>query len=419
MTAPTIPYGQGTPLSDSPVRDVTFRRPTYTDRDRRQHRYELRDLLADDVSSLPRVRQCGMPVGAADVAIRIGADATGRPVAHYSGLETCGSPWACPVCGSKIRAYRGQEIEVGARHALTHGYTVMLVTLTVRHGVGDLLADVTADSATGRRPTVVRRGTMSLLTDGFRALLSGRVAQAERATLDLAGHIRSVEITHGAHGWHPHLHLLLFSRGVVTSGQAERLRQAWQTRWDRWLTRQGWPATEDRLGVRIDRLRSPAGADDPGRLAEVAAGYVTKWAAEVTRGDLKTGTGRTPLDILAAYGTGGDAAQLALWHEYERATRGRSAIRWSPGLRAELLGDETTLTDDEIAAEDAAGDVLAVVDAGAYRRARWIPGATARLLSAAERGGYREVLLTLHALRLPVDAIRRPPPAQACADPFP
>lgn len=391
----------------------TFTRPSYADRDRRRHRYELRDLLADEVSSLPRVRRCGMPVGPADVAVHLAPDITGRPVGHYSGLETCGSPWSCPVCGSKIRAFRAEEISTGLKHALTLGWTVMLATLTIRHGVGDRLADVLAEPVDGRRPEVVARGTMSLLTGGFRALLSGRAAKDERARLDLAGHIRSVEITYGDHGWHPHLHLLLVARRHVTAAEVERLREAWQTRWDRWLARQGWPATEDRIGVDIQRMHVNA-VDrlDVAHAALVAAAYVTKWAAEVSRGDLKDGRARgsrTPLDILADYGSTGDAADLARWHEYETATKGRSAIRWSPGLRAELLGTEDTPTDAEVAAEQADGDVVAVIDASVYRQARRIPGGTAMLLAAAEHSGYRGLLLELHALRLPTGGLRRPP----------
>ena len=31
-------------------------------------------------------------------------------IAHYAGLTTCGSIWACPVCSAKIRNTRALEI---------------------------------------------------------------------------------------------------------------------------------------------------------------------------------------------------------------------------------------------------------------------------------------------------------------------
>jgi hypothetical protein len=79
--------------------------------------------------------------------------------------------------------------------------------------------------------------------------------------------------------------------------------------------------------------------------ATAAGAYIAKgsdWtpAEEMTRGDLKTGRSgsRTPFQILADYYQAGDTRDRDLWHEYARVTRGLAAVRWSRGLRANMLG---------------------------------------------------------------------------------
>jgi len=44
-----------------------------------------------------------------------------------------------------------------------------------------------------------------------------------------------------------------------------------------------------------------------------------------------------------------------LWREYERATLGRKALTWSPGLRRRLLGTGGQRTDEQIAEEEVGG----------------------------------------------------------------
>jgi hypothetical protein len=66
----------------------------------------------------------------------------------------------------------------------------------------------------------------------------------------------------------------------------------------------------------------------------------------------------------------GDAGAARLWQEYEAATFGRCAIRWSNGLRARLLGSEDSCTDVEAAAAEGEGITLlrAMVGADEWNR---------------------------------------------------
>ena len=114
----------------------------------------------------------------------------------------------------------------------------------------------------------------------------------------------------------------------------------------------------------------------------------------MTRGDLKTGrTGsRTPFQILADYYQTGDTRDRDLWREYGRVTRGLAAVRWSRGLRAVMLGPATEpeRTDEELAAEDVNGNLLAVIQFPVWSRIRTV-GLEHAVLVAAEHGGVAAV----------------------------
>jgi hypothetical protein len=123
----------------------------------------------------------------------------------------------------------------------------------------------------------------------------------------------------------------------------------------------------------------------------------------LARADLKRGRNqsRTPLEVLRDFLTWGDAADLALWHEYEKATEGRSAIRWSKGLRALLLPDAPVeLTNEEIAAEEVGGDVIGHILPRTWYRVCETPGAEAAIRTAIGHGGMEAVIKTLLSYRL-------------------
>lgn len=382
------------PAGETSWREESFTPASASTRanERREARYRLRALLRE-VTGLKRCAGCGMPLGASSVAVKVSADG----VAHFSGLVTCGSVWVCPVCAAKIRAFRASEIARGLAGLIERGGGALFVTLTLPHEAGDALTR-----------------TMDLVSDGFAAVASGRPYRRERDEHGILGHIRAFEVTHGKHGWHPHLHIALALNRPAPPRVAALLTASWQDRWDRWLIGSGWSASVSGVGVRIDVVRRAEDLAD--YLAKVQdgadlTGYQpeTRVGVEMARADLKVArkSSRTPFEILADFGTDGNVTDLDLWHEFERATKGKSAIRWSKGLRALLL-TEDELTDEEVAAADVDGDVVALLDPSLWRRLAQIPGADATLLLAVERGGYRELLVTLVGLHLGVDGVRRP-----------
>lgn len=308
-----------------------------------------------------------MPIGEVVISVNAG-------VAHYSGLTTCGSIWACPVCSAKIRNTRAEEISAGAARWDLAGNSVYMITLTAPHDLGMKLSPL-----------------MGTIADSFRKVISGRSWLALKARVGIVGTVRSVEITHGANGWHPHLHVLVFIEGDPGARGLVDLGQHFRGKWGRAIVAAGYRAPDEQHGVVIDRCTSAAEAG-----AYIAKTQDGKGVGnELARGDLKSGRGehRTPLEILEAFRWTGDAADLGLWRTYEKATKGRQAITWSRGLRQLLAVEERT--DEEVAAEEIGGEVLVMIDRDDWRKVTRVPGLAAHLLDQAERGGSAAVSAAL------------------------
>jgi hypothetical protein len=330
---------------------------------RRHVRYAQRGILWRE-SRLERVRKCGrVPVGTEGNQVAVKRQAG---VCHYSGLASCGSIWACPVCSAKIRNTRASEISEATAAWDRAGHSVYMVTLTAPHDLGDRLAPLLATVA-----------------DGFRAVISGRPWIRLRKQLAIAGTIRSVEVTHGVNGWHPHLHVLLFlDRDPGAEGLAT-LAAHIRGRWGAFIVSQGYRPPDRHHGVVIDRCTSAA----------EAGAYIAKTqdgaspGNELARADLKQGRNghRTPLEILEAFRWTGVLEDLALWHEYEKASKGHQAITWSKGLHQLLAVEDRS--DEEVAAEEVGGEIVALIAAETWREVTRIPGLPAHLLDEAERGG--------------------------------
>lgn len=337
-------------------------------RARRRERYRLRDGLRS-ITSLKRARKCGhvtagRPGGGP--GLRLTADPGGATVAGFSGLVTCGSVWACPVCAAKIATRRADELADVMRYALEQGCKASMVTLTMRHHEGQSL-----------------KGCWDALSSAWGAVTSGKQWVGDSAAFGLRGWVKAVEVTRGRNGWHVHVHALMIWDQPVTLQVAQHVADRMWARWNRALMRRGF-----------DSLRDSGGLDV--RMATLIPGgfglheYFVKMAHEVTSGQAKLakGGGRTPFQILADTLAGLDGTgDVTDWREWERASHGRRQIAWSKGLRewAHLAAEQT---DDEVAAEDIGGDELLFIDGDSWRELRGDPDRVCTLLEAAEDGGY-------------------------------
>jgi len=88
-----------------------------------------------------------------------------------------------------------------------------------------------------------------------------------------------------------------------------------------------------------------------------------------------------------------------LWHEYEKAMRGRSVVRFSQGLRALLLPNEEEKTDEELAAEEVGGLEAVQFRSWFYRRLANM-GLGGAVLDALDRGGFAALVELLTAWHL-------------------
>lgn len=246
-------------------------------------------------------------------------DEAGR--ADFGGLTRCASPWACPCCAPRLASARARVLapQIAARTAV--GWSSWLVTLTLRHGRHDALADL-----------------LGGLRTGWSRLTSGRWWADLRAE-GVPEYVRGLDLTWSdRNGWHPHVHVvLLLPPGHGDGGKAAR---AFAVRWREVLGRVGFQALPGAQDVQECRD------------AEAAARYATAPAAVYESVGIATKTGRpgagaTAFDLLrGAVPVGGapDPACVARWVEYVAATKGRRQTTVSRGL---TLNEDAVLLDEE------------------------------------------------------------------------
>lgn len=412
----------GPPASESPANNVGARGPKHKKpadqtADRRDSHHQLREHLKGHRTT-DRLKECGVkPNAGGDVVIR----AAKSGVAHFAGLQTCASVWACPVCGPKIRAARASELEAFATAWIARGGTkkegkkpgggLLFGTFTFQHHRRldlDPLLDKLA--AAWRRMITYKR---------FRRL---------RDETGMVGYTRAEELTHARNGWHPHLHVLFWLPEHMSQEDADELRVELYDMWKIACKAEGLGEPSEKHGVDLRTVaRGKEGAKQLARYVakiEGPDGVERAMGNEMMRGDLKTGRraeSRTPFEIAKDWMQTGSKRDHALWLEYERATHGHKAVTWSKGLKnmlQELLDIvEDSRTSEEIAAEedpDATGVARIPRDTW-YQHITHHPGRRLQLLRAYERLGMAGLKATaeLWGLTWGTHIIPTPPPAEA------
>ena len=251
-----------------------------------------------------------------------------------------------------------------------------MLTFTLQHQRGDLLADV-----------------LAALLGAYKLFRNGRWWMDFQQSFGVVGTIRGLEVTYGDNGWHPHIHLMCFYELPIMPVGA--LEFATKTRWGRVVAKCGKHASWDYgIDVRVSE--------------DLAREYVAKFgsenvsggwdlAHEIAKAPAKLGRrgGRSPLQLLADCADGDHDAGLR-WLEFTRCFKGQRQLVWSSGLR-ELLAVGDDLTDEEIAVKVDQDAILLA----SLTRSQWarIVGNDARgeLLEAASAGieALREFLVSL------------------------
>lgn len=209
---------------------------------------------------------------------------------------------------------RRERLKAAMDLHLRAGRQLTLLTLTVPHDKSDSLEMV-----------------LDQLLGGHRRLLNaGRTGVELRESLGIVGSERILEVTHGANGWHPHLHLVLaHDRPVNDLG---RLQQRIQESWKRVLALGGLVAAA--RGADLRMVTDPAGL----------AHYLTK--PPLGRAGL-TGVFRVLAHRLECHANSCATCRRSLWiwREYVDAMRARRRFA-SSGARLPAVREAGTAEDD-------------------------------------------------------------------------
>jgi hypothetical protein len=243
--------------------------------------------------------------------------------ARYGGLRVCSRVWTCPVCAAKISERRAVELAQSIGVARSQGVSVALLTVTVPHIKTDAL-----------KPLLER------LSASWRRFTSGKTWESFKQNIGFVGTIRNIEVTHGANGWHPHFHCLVFYTSEV---ELQDLQRKWGQHWQRCAVACGLSRPSDQHGLTIQN-------------GDFAASYVSKWGLEheMTKSMAKTARkgGRTPMDMVRDFLAGTSPKRdAALFREFAEAFHGMQQLRWSRGLKARFMvedkDDETIVAEEE------------------------------------------------------------------------
>lgn len=426
--------------------------------ERKAERFANRRLLWK-LSGEKSVQTCGR--GVVESALGVAIKRKGNS-AYVAGVTRCGAIWLDPVCSAKIRAERATEIAEGLVRHIQAGGTAYMVTLTVqhhkRHALEDLLdalkvafkallsgAQWAGDPKRGREGERARMGVLGIIrsievTVGMKRngwhphihvlVLMGarqnprpsipRKKDRPEGWVKPAWDPKPVSYFRVPDPSWPRDHMS--EEDLVTVANFERMQERWFRVWERWTAKHGFRASA-KHGIRWDRVQTVQDAEGLGDyLAKTQDGKNV--GSEVARGDMKSSRVRgnmTPFELLTRYRQlqnltademeGLAAAGLpvekelkliaATWGEYERATKKRRAMEWSPGLRAALgLGtDDDEPTDQEIVEQDEHGEATAHLSTSAWGRICRL-GMDYKVLRAVETGGIAELAVLLASIGL-------------------
>ena len=299
----------------------------------------------------------------------------------YSGLQTCGSVWACPVCSAKIAERRRAEIVAAMAAHKAAGGCMNLLTLTAPHQRSDNLSELLGKQALA-----------------LKKMFSDFTVRKVFTEMGVLGQIRALEVTHGRlselnNGWHPHYHLLLFCGSGVDLARFDGPQMKdWAVRL--YLR---WAACCEGAGLGTPSFAHGLKLDDGSK----AARYVAKWGLEdeMTKGHTKKAIhGETPFDFLRAYlADKADKQAGALFKEFAETFKGKRQLHWSKGLKKRFAIGEAS--DEELAAQmDDHAAMLGTITIDQWRDVLAVEG-NGMVLMLAANGGWDAVARFLDGIK--------------------
>lgn len=272
--------------------------------------------------------------------------------AFYTGLQTCGSVWTCPICSNKIQELRRIEIA----HAMKYFYAMrkqaLMITFTFPHVKTQALDDI-----------------LTRFKDALDEMRANGSWRRYFKSIGYEGLITSLEITHGHNGWHPHTHELFF---VNADLQEQEVIDFVKEQWLKACLSQNLLSEEkieDFLKHSID-IRFNCSTSD--YLAKFDC--KTNWGVdrEIAKASTKKGkgSGKHPFQLA-------DENKDELFIEYVEAIKGRHQLRWSRFLKKKIGIEEIN---DKEAAEKEGEDIVELL--GIISKADWFKVLDKELRSA-------------------------------------
>nr|WP_286184997.1 protein rep [Pantoea sp. Cy-639] len=296
----------------------------------------------------------------------------------------CGSVWACPVCAAKVQERRREEVAKAVAWADAQGLQAAMVTLTFPHYAWQQLAELLQQQKTA-----------------LKYLREGSPWVRFKKSTGYQGLIRSLELTHGQNGWHPHTHELWF---VDAGTDADTMKKTVLERWKTSCARAGLLDLDNADQVAAFEAHA---IDVKGWCT--ASDYLAKqddsrhWGvdAEIAKASTKAGRakGKHPFALLALF-QDGDLKAGHRFLDYAAAMKGKRQLFWSAGLKAKVGVIEQS--DEEVAEEQRDdADLLGHLEIEQWKLIRQA-GLRAKVLDLAEsNGGWVAILHLLRGLSKP------------------
>lgn len=237
----------------------------------------------------------------------------------YGGLKKCHSVFSCPVCSISIALKRKEQVSTAIHEAIKQNLYVSMLTLTFSHNKYHKLKSLLDSLGESTKGFFRQMGVRNILKD-----------------LGFTGRITRLEDTWGAgSGWHPHIHILLFTSKEVDEKRLEILLE------DYWINEL---KKNDLSGAKGIALNVQNGLK--------AEHYLAKLSLEMTLSQYKKNPDRiSGFGLLHKYLETRDSLYLNLFKERAYALKGKHFLSFSRGLAArfniKLKNDKETAEEVE------------------------------------------------------------------------
>ena len=257
---------------------------------------------------------------------------------YFVGLQTCGSVWTCPICANRIQEVRRQEIAHAMDYFYKSGKQACMVTFTFPHTVKDNLKDL-----------------LKCFAEALHDFKSGNPWTKFKAKYGFEGLIRSLEITRGGNGWHPHTHELLF---IDKSVNEDEFKKWMIERWLRVCVKSGLVDEKDKkkqghfLEHSLDFKFNCSTSDYLAKFDDKSNWGIDR---EIAKASTKQGKkdGMHPFELA-------HRGYNSLFIEYTEAIKGRAQLFWSRGLKDKVgLND---IQDEDITEENEDDNFIGSLD---------------------------------------------------------